>query len=174
MAATESNKGMKVKVVRYMKLWKSDFRDKVKWPDLLCLLVFAALGWDGCTNQMILEKAFIVIVVICVILWFPVLRLGHNSRVDKSNCQIKENVYNTFTRSEVLMMMTTIAEMMIMIGFIIMVKIAIIVRKRMIKMMMRMMMMIYHQGGSRFQGPWGRDTSTPKTLKTTGTWCKVL
>ena len=83
----------------------------------------------------------------------PSKRLGSSSRVDKSSCQINENGDNTFTRSEVLMMMTTIAEMMIMIGFIIMVKIAIIVRIRMIKMMMRMMMMIYHQGGSRFQGP---------------------
>ena len=63
---------------------------------------------------MILEKVFIVIVVICVILLFPSKRLGSNSRVDKSNCHINENGDNMFTSSGVLMMMTMKAEMMIM------------------------------------------------------------
>ena len=63
---------------------------------------------------MILEKAFIVIVVICVILLFPYKRLGSNSRVDKRSCHINENGDNMFTSSGVLMMMTMKAEMMIM------------------------------------------------------------
>ena len=99
------------------------------------------MKWLQVTNRVILEKVFIVIVVICVILLFPSKRLGSNSRVDKkSNCQINENGDNTFTSSGVLVMM-----MMNMIGIIIMVKIAILVRKTMVKMMM-MRMMIYHQG----------------------------